>query len=351
MLLGIGNFIGRGSGRVSGAAQMLAAYSDGLAIDGRDLSMVIKDTGTPANAFSGNPNSKLTYASPSTKWILGRSGLYESGTTLRTEYNAGGTALGIRTEDLRTNLFLNSRTPSTQSVTTTAQSYTISGVGAVGATLTLSGTATGTLTGTGAADRDKLTVTATAGSLTITVSGTWDFVQVEAGAVASSPIVTTGSTVTRAADVITLATGLFPSGFPLSIGVVGRIGATPAGIWAGMVGVTNGIAAGVHLGWNPSAQGKAVVGATPSADLSANGTFTAGARVRMAAAFAENDVAISLNGAAETTDTSVAMPSGLTRLQLGASYQGSVNPVGVHIEKLIIVPGRLSNAELQGLLA
>ena len=125
MLLGIGNFIGRGSGRVSGAAQMLAAYSDGLAIDGRDLSMVNKDTVTPTNAFSGDPNSRLTYASPSTKWILGRSGLYESGTTLRTEYNAGGTALGIRTEDLRTNLFLNSRTPSTQSVTTTAQSYTI----------------------------------------------------------------------------------------------------------------------------------------------------------------------------------------------------------------------------------
>lgn len=114
MLLGIGNFIGRGSGRVSGAAQMLAAYSDGLAIDGRDLSMVIKDTGTPANAFSGDPNSRLTYASPSTKLILGRSGLYEGGTTLRTEYDASGNAIGLRIEETaRANIILRSRSLAT----------------------------------------------------------------------------------------------------------------------------------------------------------------------------------------------------------------------------------------------
>lgn len=42
-----------------------------LALDFRDMSALVRDTGTPANAFTGDPNDLLTYASPSTKWIRG----------------------------------------------------------------------------------------------------------------------------------------------------------------------------------------------------------------------------------------------------------------------------------------
>lgn len=92
------------------AALMLAAETQGLAIDFTALSMAIKDTTTPANNFDGDPNSKLTYSSPSTKWVLGANGLYSSGTTLRTSYDTSGNKLGVLIEEARTNLLLQSQT-------------------------------------------------------------------------------------------------------------------------------------------------------------------------------------------------------------------------------------------------
>ena len=92
----------------TGAVRLLRSETDGIAIDFTDLSMQIKDTTTPANNFAGDPNNKLTYASPSTKWILNRSGVYEGGTTLRTEYDTSGNPLGVRVEEARTNLVLRS---------------------------------------------------------------------------------------------------------------------------------------------------------------------------------------------------------------------------------------------------
>ena len=87
------------------AVLMLATESSGVALDfTSEPSMQIKDTVTPANAFTGDPNSKLTYASPSTKWVLNKSGVLVSGTTLRTEYDANGKALGLRVESSATNL-------------------------------------------------------------------------------------------------------------------------------------------------------------------------------------------------------------------------------------------------------
>ena len=68
----------------SGATRLLGAEADGVALDFTDLSVTVRDTATPANNFAGNVNSWLTYTSPSTKWILNSSGVYVSGTTLRT---------------------------------------------------------------------------------------------------------------------------------------------------------------------------------------------------------------------------------------------------------------------------
>lgn len=68
-------------GEVSLAAMMLANYSDGLAISfAEDMSMVVKDTATPANNYSSQgivsggslvgPGGKLTFTSPSLKNTL-----------------------------------------------------------------------------------------------------------------------------------------------------------------------------------------------------------------------------------------------------------------------------------------
>jgi hypothetical protein len=120
----------------------------------------------------------------------------------------------------RTNLFLNSNTPVTQGITTTAQAYTISVLGT--GDVTVSGTATGTAT-----EGSPLTVTATAGTLTCTVTGTLSRVQVEAGAFASPWIETAAATVTRAAtnlsNPLTLAPQMQLVVIPAATGTAGTL--------------------------------------------------------------------------------------------------------------------------------
>ncbi len=72
---------------LSGAATLLRSENDGLAFDFTDQSAVIKDTATPANAYSSTgtvsggvpigPGGKLTYSSPSAKLCLQSDGLYK----------------------------------------------------------------------------------------------------------------------------------------------------------------------------------------------------------------------------------------------------------------------------------
>ena len=112
-----------------------------------------------------------------------------------------GTAIiggGYLNEPARTNLLLTSAVPATQSITTTAQNYTVSFYGTGSCTLT--GMASGTLNGTGVNNRVSLTVAATAGVVLATFSGSTTNGQFENGPNMSSYIATTGSTASRAAD-------------------------------------------------------------------------------------------------------------------------------------------------------
>ena len=130
-------------------------------------------------------------------WRRNSSGAWESvaANTIRHHHDAAGSPLGWVVEESRTNLFLNSAAPVTQSITTTAQDYTIwvEGTGSV----TVSGTATGVAT-----EGSPLTVTATAGTMTCTVAGSLSHAQVEAGGFATTYIETAGAVVTRNADKI-----------------------------------------------------------------------------------------------------------------------------------------------------
>ena len=112
-----------------------------------------------------------------------------------------GTAIiggGYLNEPARTNLLLNSAVPATQSITATAQNYTVSFYGTGSCTLT--GMASGTLNGTGVNNRVSLTVAATAGVVLATFSGSTTNGQFENGPNMSSYIATTGTTASRAAD-------------------------------------------------------------------------------------------------------------------------------------------------------
>jgi len=109
---------------------------------------------------------------------------------------------GALVEAAATNLILNNTTMSTQTRTVTnATTYTLSFYGT--GSITLSGAATGTVIGTGSTARKTYMLSTNSSSLTLTVSGAVNYGQLEIGVNASSVIVTAGSAVTRAADVIT----------------------------------------------------------------------------------------------------------------------------------------------------
>lgn len=118
---------------------------------------------------------------------------------------------GVLVEPERTNLLLNSAALVTQTRSVTpGVVYTLSFYG--NATIVLTGAADATVVGHSGTRRTDHTFTAAAGSLTLNVLGAAQYAQLEAGEEATSVIITAGSPVTRAPDVIT-GTGLFYTSF------------------------------------------------------------------------------------------------------------------------------------------
>ena len=105
------------------------------------------------------------------------------------------------------NLFLNSDTPVTQTITVVSgKDYTIKKMGT--GSIQLSGAGNGTV-------NDEITITATTTSLVCTVNGVVDMVQVEQSNYSSSYIAASGAAVTRSADVLKyeFGAGNFPQEF------------------------------------------------------------------------------------------------------------------------------------------
>jgi hypothetical protein len=313
------------------------------------------------NFLAGAPlDSRITFTRSTTATFVGSNGLLQSSAinAPRFDYNPTTLApLGLLIEEQRVNLLLNSdilgTNLSTQSVTVTAQSYTISFYGT--GTITLSGAASQVVTGTGAyPSRRTLTFTPTAGVLVCTVVGTVQYAQLEAGAFASSFIPTVASTVTRAGDNAVMTGTNFSSWYNQSEGTIVAQASTErtSGSAVRVLGIDDGTTDNRHSlsfdGTSPSTTFNAVtiVGAVSQAAFVL--PVTPLAVSKLAYAYKANDFAASANGGAVSNDVSGTVPSSLTAMRIG-SLVGGIQQLNGHLSSITYYATRLSNAQLQAL--
>ena len=301
--------------------------------------------GADVGAVTSTPGWSFTRATVGTaEDLAGNIVQFASGEIRRTDR-------GILIEGARTNLFLNSATGGTQSVTVAAVAHTLSFRGT--GTITLTGVSTaGPLVGSGASTRVTLTFTPTAGSLTLTVSGSCTNVQLEEGAFASSWIPTAGASVTRNADVLTISSpGV---NYPLSIfaEIVRVVEAGPLGATAEIIAqigdgtdaerVNIGVAStGLARGIMTDA-GVAVANVTVAGALALNTVY------KMAGRFAVNSVQFCRSGTLGTEDTLAAVPSTPTSIAIGATSTGIGSNFN-YIRRLAVFNTALADAQLQAI--
>lgn len=169
----------------------------------------------------------------------------------------------------------------------------------------------------------------------------WCF-QHETGTVATSPIITYGAAVARAADSPLALLNLFPS-IGTAYTVYAKYKPQSASVATTAIRLddttTNEL---VSLGNNASGAGLATVtdGGVSQASIT-SGTITASAFHRVAASVEANNVLFVVNGGAGVQDTSVTLPT-LTRLLLTAGG-------GQELQQIAILPGARTEAQLQAL--
>ena len=176
-----------------------------------------------------------------------------------------------------------------------------------------------------------------------------DFVQLEAGAVRTSPIITGAATATRNADVISLT------------GASGLIGQTQGTIYA-EVNIQN-LAKETHIirlddgtstntitlrTLTGNVVRTAIIAPTTSGTLNiSSATFTAGI-IKIAFAYQSGNIALSVNGAAAlTANGTFSFGATLSRIFLGSNDNTSF--FNDHIRCAAIYKERLTNAELSSL--
>lgn len=305
----------------------------------------------------------LTFTRASTATYIGSDGLLKTAAVdvPRFDYDPITLACkGLLIEGSRTNLLLNSATLATQSVTTTAQSYTLTfyGTGSVA----LSGAYTGSLAGTGASDRVKLTFTAAAGTLTLTVTGSVTQAQLEAGAFPSSYIPTTTAAVTRAADVCLMTGTNFSRWFNPTEGTIvaefslitNGLNSTGGNAFPHVYDIdqtavnNSGHILLASAGYGPGIRVGTESAGVPQTALTHAATLGTGAIMRHAYAYRTNDFAASLNGAAVQTDSLGILPTP-DRLSIGSQNANGGNALDGHIRRIPYWRRRLGNDRVQQL--
>ncbi|WP_428247208.1 phage head spike fiber domain-containing protein [Ferrovibrio sp.] len=167
--------------------------------------------------------------------------------------------------------------------------------------------------------------------------------QLEAGAIPTSYIATAGSQVTRAADLLTVATSAFAYNQAEGTLLV-RFDAPATAVVPAVLYADNNNFAAFDITSPYKARGVVTAGGSGVATL-ADGVFAAGVQTAAALAYKLNDFALSVNGATPVTDGAGAVPSAASALHIGAFNGASI--INGHIRHIAYFPRRLVNAELQ----
>jgi hypothetical protein len=306
------------------------------------------------NFTSGSAlDPRITFTRTTTATRINASGVIESAAINAPRFDYDPVTLapkGLMIESQRTNLLLNSNTLSTQNVTVTAVSSTLSFYGT--GTVVLSGVYTGTLVGSGAyPTRSTLTFTPTAGTLTLTVTGTVQFAQLEAGAFATSYIPTVASQVTRTPDVAYMSGTNFTSWYNFNEGTIYTEASAPSVSGAYTVCSVNDTTNSnrtLELSFTTNKiRSINVISSVATSVTSAN---TVSGSVKMATAIKNNDFALSINGLTAVTNSSVTMTTAVSGFAIwSGSYGVSATPLIGTIKQITYYPRRLTNAELQAI--
>jgi hypothetical protein len=262
---------------------------------------------------------------------------------------------GYLHESAATNLYLNSAAPATQTISVAAVQHTLSFYGT--GTLTLSGVSTaGPLVGTGAEpNRVSLTFTPTAGNLTLTLSGSISRPQLETGPIATSPIITTGSAVTRAVDTWTWTGAQFSDWYQQAGGVfvfrgiyLRQIGFPGFVSWSDGTNSNRIQLAGVGLNRRAVVtSGGAAQYDSPAASLGAN---VIGQPFALAMRATAANFVSAANGGNTHQQLSGSVPSTLNQLRLGADGAGA-NVADTLIRDVLYFPPGPAADRIQALSA
>jgi hypothetical protein len=242
-------------------------------------------------------------------------------------------------EPQRTNIFLNSLVPVTQSITVVNGSvYTVS---ISGGTATLSGAGTGSAT-TGS-DR---TFTASGTSLTVTISGSPAWCQVELGSYSTSIITTLGTSVTRISDVANLtgASALIGQ----TEGTMYWGGSTINGVGTDLM-IIGTLANSVFIAINSSRQIQLGIRANSSLVVNlASSPIASTSNMKIAVGYKSGDIVVYCNGSAVLTSAlTYTFSAAISEVEFGRSFYEAKalqnNSLG------LLFSSRLTNSELAAL--